>query len=158
MDAEFGYELPEHGKPYPHRVHSIGLQFSLVVVLKINNYDIDYLCGGPMQGFSIMFHPPYEGLNAMSKKFHLSPATAAYYTIDPKLIRTSKNAQKYSPIVRRCYMNTERQLRFYKFYTQLNCESECSSNFTFAQCGCVPFAKPRMIKYKLIAFSIAHLN
>lgn len=144
MDKKLGYELPQNGEPpYPRRVHSTGLQFSLVVVLKMNNRDVDHLCGGSMQGFKILFHAPYQNLNAARRSFHLSPGQSTYYTIAPNLIWTSSRAQQYSPDVRRCYLNSERRLRFFKFYSQRNCEVECLSNYTLAQCGCVLFSVPR---------------
>lgn len=144
MDAKLGYELPKNGEPpYPHRVHSTGLQFSLRVALKVNSRDIDHLCGGPMQGFKILFHAPYQNLNAAKRSFHLSPGQASYYKIVPNLIWTTRGAQKHSPDIRRCYLNSERRLRFFKFYSQRNCEVECLSNYTLAQCGCVLFSVPR---------------
>lgn len=35
------------------------------------------------------------------------------------------------------------KLRFYKNYTQANCEMECLSNYTKNECGCVKFSMPR---------------
>lgn len=144
MDAKLGYELPKNGEPpYPHRVHSTGLQFSLRVALKVNSRDIDHLCGGSMQGFRILFHAPYQNLNAAKRSFHLSPGQASYFKIIPNLIWTTREAQQHSPDIRGCYLNSERRLRFFKFYSQRNCEVECLSNYTLAQCGCVLFSVPR---------------
>lgn len=44
---------------------------------------------------------------------------------------------------RKCYFDSERQLRFLKVYTQRNCELECLSNATLKTCGCVKFSLPR---------------
>lgn len=158
MDEGSGYELPEQGEPYPFRVPSIGSQFSLVVILKINNYDMDYLCGGAVQGFSIMFHPPFEAFNTVQKPYYLAPGTASYYTIEPKLIRTSESAIKYPPNIRGCFMNSERKLRFYKFYTRINCEMECFSNYTLDQCECVQLSAPRMKRFHSFFVFLFHFK
>lgn len=43
---------------------------------------------------------------------------------------------------RQCFFDTERQLRFFKIYTQRNCELECLANFTVKTCGCAKFSMP----------------
>lgn len=48
------------------------------------------------------------------------------------------------------FFSTERQLRFFRTYTQYNCEAECLANFTQIQCGCVKFSMPSRF---LMAFS-----
>jgi acid-sensing ion channel, other len=40
---------------------------------------------------------------------------------------------------RLCYMDGERQLKFFKAYTKQNCEIECFSNISVEVCGCVSF-------------------
>lgn len=83
-------------------------------------------------------------------------------TVKPHMITTSHALKNLSPekylikifkIIflncfisrRQCFFNKERALRFYKVYSQKNCEMECIANFTFAKCGCVKFSMPRNI-------------
>lgn len=63
-------------------------------------------------------------------------------SVKPNMITTSENLRHYTPWDRQCYFSDERQLRFFKIYTQRNCELECLSNFTLSQCGCVKFSLP----------------
>ncbi|GLH02142.1 Pickpocket protein 28, partial [Gryllus bimaculatus] len=49
----------------------------------------------------------------------------------------------YSAAQRRCFYPDERRLRFFRQYTQGNCELECLANATRAVCGCVEFHMPR---------------
>ncbi|XP_031639854.1 uncharacterized protein LOC116351846 [Contarinia nasturtii] len=58
------------------------------------------------------------------------------------MITKSEGLRYYSPEQRQCFFNSDRQLRFYKIYTQNNCESECLANFTRTMCGCVKFSMP----------------
>lgn len=49
----------------------------------------------------------------------------------------------FEPLSRQCYFNYERRLKYFKVYTQQNCELECITNFTLQTCGCVKFSMPR---------------
>lgn len=50
---------------------------------------------------------------------------------------------------RGCYFNSERYLRLFKQYTEVNCYTECLANYTLKICGCVPFALPRLPSTKI---------
>ncbi|XP_031638903.1 pickpocket protein 28-like [Contarinia nasturtii] len=135
--------------PYPHRVFGTGKQASLRVLLRIFNDDIDPLCNGGIHGFKVAFHPPNEAPQITKKYFHVSPGKLTFFTISPRFILGLPNARKYMPDVRQCYFANERKLRFFKEYTQHNCELECISNFTKRECGCVKFSYPRSIDTKI---------
>ena len=146
-DIDYGYKknISNQTEPYPFRVIDAGLQYSLYVILKVNNYDIDYLCGGETQGFKIGFHSPIDIPREKKNFFDLSPNRAAFYSVEPTYTKTAANVRKFSPCERQCYFNSERKLRFYRIYTSNNCVSECLSNYTLAQCGCVHFSVMRML-------------
>lgn len=154
-NVDYGYEWSHKNQQlYPHRMADVGLQYSLTIILKVNNHDIDYLCGGPVQGFKVGFHSPIDIPREMKKFVQLSPKRAALYVIEPKLIRTMNETRQFSPQDRQCFFSYEHKLRFFKHYTQLYCEAECLSNYTLAQCGCVHFSMIRM----LIFFVISKFN
>jgi amiloride-sensitive sodium channel len=58
------------------------------------------------------------------------------------MMTTSPKLQSYDPKVRQCFFEDEKKLRFFKLYTQSNCEIECLANFTLNTCGCVKFSMP----------------
>lgn len=64
-------------------------------------------------------------------------------SVKPNMITTSSGLADYAPERRQCYFNDERQLKFFKVYTQSNCELECLANYTLKACGCVKFSMPR---------------
>lgn len=141
-----GYKIVDKTQElYPYRVIDAGIQNSLIVTLKINNNDIDYLCGGTIQGFKVGFHSPIDIPRMKTNFFDLSPNTAAFYSIDPRSVTTSRKVREFSADKRSCYLNSERKLRFYRQYTRNNCLAECLSNYTFSQCGCVHFSMMRML-------------
>lgn len=45
---------------------------------------------------------------------------------------------------RQCYFQKEKYLRYFRSYTQSNCELECLTNYTLKSCGCVKFYMPRI--------------
>lgn len=139
---ELGYDNLRSETAYPYRTFGSGPDFSLHIVLRVLNKDIDYLCGAGNTGFKIMFSQPTESLQKLRRYFHISLGRTAYFEIDPKLIVASEHVQKYKPHRRGCYLASERSLRFFKHYTQRNCEMECLTNYTLAQCGCIKFSMP----------------
>lgn len=62
--------------------------------------------------------------------------------LKPNMLRTNKDLRTYDPLGRQCYYETERYLRFFRVYTQRNCEMECITNYTVSKCGCSAFYLP----------------
>lgn len=130
-------------KSYPRHTYSSEIHTSLTILMRVHQNDIDHLCGGGVQGFSVSLHPPNEGPNKLRKVFIVSLEKSMLLTVDPKVVEIPSDIRKFRPDIRRCYLTNERVLRFYKQYTRHNCEHECLSNFTFSQCRCVGFSMPR---------------
>lgn len=69
----------------------------------------------------------------------------------------------HSPNRRQCYFDDERDLRYFKSYSQSNCQTECLANYTMARCGCVKFWMPSessglsLIVYKFVVIDIKSL-
>lgn len=58
---------------------------------------------------------------------YLYYGSATEVLITPKVIETDENLRSHSPQARQCYFEGERKLKFFKIYTQRNCEFECLS-------------------------------
>ena len=90
------------------------------------------MCRGPVQGFKILLHTPGE-IPRVSKQFFRIPLEQeVVVSVKPNMITTSEGLADYSPDRRQCYFNEERHLKFFKVYTQANCELECLANFTLS--------------------------
>lgn len=137
-----GYDESRDFDFYPYRALGSGKQHRVEFLLKVMNQDVDYVCGGPFQGYVILFHAPNEGPQEINQFFRLSLGRSVLFTISPKLTVPSANICGYKPSDRHCLINSEKRLRFYKHYTLHNCQVECIANFTLAKCDCVPFAMP----------------
>lgn len=114
-----GYPEKPNVELYPYRVFGTGPHSSLMVVLKLYKSDISYLCSGAVQGFKITFQSPHEQPQLWNNYFYISPGTASAFKIYPNLVFTLPNVQRYSPNIKHCFFNSERQLRFFKEYTQV---------------------------------------
>ncbi|KAL7013166.1 hypothetical protein ACKWTF_015228 [Chironomus riparius] len=62
--------------------------------------------------------------------------------VTPKVIRTDEYLKRLKPIERECYFYGEKSLKYFKKYSQKNCEVECLANITMDTCGCVDFNQP----------------
>lgn len=156
---EKGY-LINNASAYPRRVLGTGTAAGLIVVLKLPEVDFDYICRGPVQGFKVLLHIPGE-IPKISKKYYRVPMhQEVVVTVKPNMITTSDGLIDYPPNKRQCFFENEGNLKFFKVYTQNNCEMECLANFTLSmnlyfklilfqfsissdECGCVKFSMPR---------------
>lgn len=133
------YNLTE----YPARIGHSGQRGKLEVELVAFPIDYKYKCNRFGQGFKVALTQPGEAVKMSKNFFRLSFSEETRIKITPKLITTSEGLRSYTPQQRQCFYQSERKLRFYKLYTQINCEAECLANFTKLQCGCVKFSMPR---------------
>jgi amiloride-sensitive sodium channel len=94
-------------------------------------------------GYKIFFHMPNEIPSIFNEQFLLPLHYAKKFTIAAKSFKTSKDLQKFKPVVRGCYFDGEKKLKYFKTYTKSHCDYECMTNITLDLCGCVKFSMPR---------------
>lgn len=145
---ETGYEDVMNKESYPMRIYNSRSDSSLRIALYLGD-DKFFSCSTHPPGFRIFIHVPGEVPN-MSRQFvYVSVYESVKLSIQATMITTSDGLRSYKPSQRQCFFNSDRQLRFFKIYTQNNCEAECLSNYTKQECECVKFAMPSMIKSQL---------
>lgn len=113
------------------------------MLLRAYDKDLDFICRGPVQGFKLLLHQPGEIPRVSLQYFRAPLDQEVIVAIKPDMMTTSDSLRSYHPQRRQCYFAGERLLRFYKIYTQQNCEIECLANFTLEYCKCVAFHMPR---------------
>lgn len=123
--------------PYPIAGNS-NYQIGLVTHVKY----LEKNCRGIHQSHKLILHssiePPHQFYD-----FVFAPVFSSVMIIpEPKIVDTSETLVSYDPHVRQCYFDGERQLRFFKIYTQRNCESECFAALTKMRCNCSLFFMP----------------
>jgi amiloride-sensitive sodium channel len=72
--------------------------------------------------------------------------------IIPEIISSSDDFSSLSLNQRNCYLENERKLKFFKIYSQKNCQIECLSQKMLESCGCVPYDVIRDSKTKICDF------
>lgn len=138
---ENGYQGVSDGNEYPIRVFET--YDALVIIFSILEKDVDYHCK-PDLGYRVFLSMPGESLKNPRHFLSVDPSSTTRIRIKPKLITTSEGLRYYTPNHRQCFFDSERQLRFFKIYTQHNCRVECLTQFMKIQCGCVHFSMPSM--------------
>ncbi|GBP43266.1 Pickpocket protein 28 [Eumeta japonica] len=133
-----GYELRMDDDMYPRRGHQNSALPDLEIELLENAQKQDKLCIGEKRGFKIILHHPMDSPRA-KPFYHIQGGQEGALSMSFHMISTSEKLRSYAPHVRQCYFPAERKLRYFKEYTQKNCERECRANYTFARCGCVWF-------------------
>ena len=63
--------------------------------------------------------------------FAIPPGTENFITIKADVLHSDEKIHDISYEKRGCYMDDEKELRFYKNYAYLNCFMECATNHTF---------------------------
>ncbi|EDW80549.1 uncharacterized protein Dwil_GK11507 [Drosophila willistoni] len=140
---ETGYPPTSDVETYPARVLSAGARSGIFMALQSFKQEVDYACRGPVQGFKVILHAP-DDVPQVSKQFVRIPmGKEVLIAVKPSMITTSSGIAEYDPLRRQCFLSHERSLRFFKVYTESNCQLECLVNFTLTRCGCVKFSMPR---------------
>lgn len=143
-DLQNGYSNDRFHGEYPKRIYHAGENSGMTLELSLYKEDLDseYVCRQLSVGFTIALSVPGEQLTFSHEFVRIPLLEEVWIRIKSKLTTTSEGLRSYSPNQRKCYYEVERQLRFFRNYTQKNCEAECLANFTNQQCGCVRFFMP----------------
>ncbi|XP_055295204.1 pickpocket protein 28-like [Sitodiplosis mosellana] len=104
--------------PYPMRTGIASSGQSFALKLSVSQYEFEYKCSGIYQGFKVILTTPGEALKMSQNSFRVPLSEKTMVTINPKLITTSEGLRSYEPNQRQCFYQHERQLRFFKLYTQ----------------------------------------
>lgn len=128
---------------YPKRALSSGTRGGLIVTMRFNKNVFKTSCLVGQKGFKVILHTPGDIPNVKKQSFQSSLNQRTIVIVKPSMITTSQNLARTKPGRRQCYFEGEKKLKFFKNYTQNNCELECRANYTLRACGCVKYFMPR---------------
>ncbi|XP_070505945.1 pickpocket protein 28-like [Chironomus tepperi] len=104
---------------------------------------INYLHAIDGDEFIVDIHSPFDYPMQISEDqmntFYLNLPRTLDILIIPEILKTTDNTKQIPLSQRMCYMENERKLKFFKTYTQRNCQLECLSDKIRESCDCVPF-------------------
>lgn len=145
MSSDFFYEPPDWFRSYrPGRMDS-ALPWkteSKFIGLEIYRQGLDIESNNsyqPLHGWRMIIHNTNEfpfrtGQHLLHKK---DEGLFILYT--PTLTAIDNALKKWQPEQRNCFMENEKSLKYFRIYTQSNCEHECLSDAMLQLCGCVSF-------------------
>lgn len=131
---------------FPYEVLGAGNRGAFSIVLRMFENDFDYICRGSIIGYKVAIHLTGDLPTILSSnQFIRIPINQeTLVTFEPKVMRTADSLQSYTPNDRGCFFSYEGTLKYFKEYTQRNCELECLTDHTLRNCGCVKFSMPSM--------------
>nr|XP_015833861.1 PREDICTED: pickpocket protein 28 isoform X1 [Tribolium castaneum] len=139
---EKGYLNKSKFDVYPRRALLAGASNGLSLQLTTPKNDIDYECKA-VQGYRVLLHTPMRMPRLKEEFFRVPLDEAVVVSVQPTMIGTSEAVKTYNIAKRDCCFPSERKLKFFRDYSQLNCQLECLTNFTLDLCGCVSIFMPR---------------
>ncbi|XP_019537219.2 pickpocket protein 28-like [Aedes albopictus] len=138
-----GYSSEANLLSYPYRSIGPGALAGLSVMLVAQEKNLEYGCSGPVQGYKVLLHSPADYPQMTNRYIHIPLDQEVMIAVKPQMIQNSRKLEYYPPERRQCYLSCDRSLRFFRVYTQDNCNLECLTNYTMMRCGCVRFSMVR---------------
>lgn len=127
---------------YPRRMFGVGYRYMMELEMMISHNEPQKLCTDRAQGLRLSLHSPDELPRSSDDFIYVPEGQDIYIAVKPNVITTVDDLRNYPIKERGCFYRSERNLRFYKSYSQRKCELECFANFTKTECGCVRFLMP----------------
>ncbi|XP_013104771.1 pickpocket protein 28 isoform X1 [Stomoxys calcitrans] len=130
---------------YPQRSVLSSARNGLFAFMMGFEHNFDYTCRSFKQGYKVFLNSP-ESVPLTTGNYILVPHDdEVLVSVLPQYVTSTENLHQFGPEKRQCYFNDERYLRFFKSYSQSNCQTECLANFTINKCGCAKFWMPKPI-------------
>ena len=82
---------------------------------------------------------PMQIISDKIYSFRLNKPKKLEFLIIPEIVMVDETFENLDFNYRNCYLDNERKLKFFKTYSQRNCEIECLSEKLFKSCDCIPF-------------------
>ncbi|XP_023245644.1 pickpocket protein 28-like, partial [Copidosoma floridanum] len=140
-DPEYKFTPKDHPDQIPWRAYASGSTYGLTLALDVAADE--YFCSSTASvGFKMLLHSPVEMPQIADFAFTLSPGKETRVIITPHIADADISIIKIPVKIRRCYFLGEKNLKYYKIYTQRNCVLECEANFTLQYCQCMEYYMP----------------
>ncbi|CAG9810956.1 unnamed protein product [Chironomus riparius] len=110
-----------------------------MLTVQTNSLMNQTLCEGRENIFKIILHLPNEVPQLSFDAVDYPIGKEEVVLVSAEVIHNEDSLRVFPPETRGCYFDGEKHLRFFKSYTEANCEYECLINLTYKICGCVKF-------------------
>ncbi|KAL7737995.1 hypothetical protein ACLKA6_006353 [Drosophila palustris] len=138
---------------YPQRTVVSSVRNGFFAFLQGQTHNYDYDCRSFKQGYKVFLNSP-ESVPLTSNNYILVPhGHEVMVSVLPNYVVSTDNLHEISAEKRQCYFDDERALRFFRIYSQSNCQTECLANFTISKCGCAKFWMPKPLDVPVCGIS-----
>ncbi|XP_004533537.1 pickpocket protein 28 [Ceratitis capitata] len=128
---------------YPQRTAFSSARNGFFAFLQGYEHNFEYACRSFKQGYKVFLTSP-ESVPVTTSNYILVPhGDEVMVSVLPHYVISTDNLHDFSPEKRQCYFNDERYLRYFRSYSQSNCQVECLTNYTINKCGCAKFWMPK---------------
>ncbi|XP_037941120.1 pickpocket protein 28-like [Teleopsis dalmanni] len=128
---------------YPQRTAFSSVRNAFFAFLQGYEHNFDYACRSFRQGYKVFLNSPESVPLTMGNYILVPHGDEVMVSVLPQYVVSTENLHDFSPEKRQCFFNDERYLRFFRAYSQSNCQTECLANFTISKCGCAKFWMPK---------------
>lgn len=140
--------------PFPYRMQNAGTGLEINMWLPETENQFDIMCDGLLEGLKIQIHSALDVPRLDKFFYHIPFDHDVRITVKPIIMETSRAViESHSIEERKCIAKNEHSLRFFKTYTQRNCQLDILATESYKQCGCVLFWMPRTNDSKMCSFS-----
>jgi amiloride-sensitive sodium channel len=125
---------------YPLSVDTESASFTLKLYRNTKSEDKKHCINS-----SFIIHSPYLSPTFIkARKFRkINFGMSLEIVIKADVTQNDNDLRYLTPDQRQCYFNDEKQLKYFKFYTEENCHEECFANLTRLLCNCSHYATVR---------------
>ncbi len=140
--AEKGYGTADDiENEIPRRVQASGTQYGLKVLLDMQSNLMTCPVMSSM-AFKVDIRSPASTPTLVHHGFVIAPGTETYISMGLSVTNADDSVKKFSSKERHCYFESEKKLSHFAHYNEANCLEECLSNYTLAECKCLPHFAP----------------
>ncbi|XP_055622132.1 pickpocket protein 28-like [Toxorhynchites rutilus septentrionalis] len=136
--ADYGVFL----RYYPRPAVDLSGRYQLRMKLSFNEAFLHPACGDS-RSVTVFIHSPADFPFKSSNGVPIEVGERVQLLPKPKVILTQHFLRFRSPQSTKCFFEGQRQLRFFRIYTQSNCELECRTNYFLEHRKCALAYMPR---------------
>ena len=121
-----------------HSIISAGHQAGLGLILD-SNLDDSAATTGSFDGFKIRLHESVDFPEVIEQGFIAGPGLMKVVAVDLMTFKHTNEVAKLDARQRNCYVEGDRELKYFNNYTQSACRIECMIKEMINQCQCLPY-------------------
>lgn len=113
-----------------------GRENGISIILYCPGCYTDNYCNRLQEGYKIFIHNPNEYPNSKSYSINVPFDSVSDIIVKPHVYSIDESVHSFLTDIRKCYVEGERELKYFKAYNKNNCELECNLNISLSLYNC----------------------